>query len=206
MEKIMHLKKFMFVALALSIFASPMVAVAQSASTAQPVNTAGLSEVQLAELNAKAAELRANTPVAQVEAAKEWVDIGTAVGAGLASAARETGQVVNDFAKTPVGQLTVAVIVFKVIGGDLIQFVVGFLFLATAIPIWFNFYKRLWPGVTVTTVYDETTKKRTTTKTRPALFDQGGNFEVKEDRTGYIFLGAIMFGLIIIAGMVTIFA
>jgi hypothetical protein len=46
----------------------------------------------------------------------EWVDIGTKIGQGLGGAAKELGVQVNDFVKTPVGQWTMALIVWKFMG------------------------------------------------------------------------------------------
>lgn len=56
----------------------------------------------------KAAEPVSAAPT--VSKVKEWVDIGGAIGAGLASSAKELGIAANTFAQTPVGKFTVVMI------------------------------------------------------------------------------------------------
>lgn len=187
-------------AIALLSFASAGVAMAQRA--AEPpaaVDTSGLSATQVAELNALAEKAREETPIGRAEQANEWVEIGQGIGSGLAAAARETGQVVNEFAATPVGQLTIVIILFKVMGGDIIQLIVGLLYFAVTIPIWYSFYKKLWPYTTVVTVYDETTKKRTTTKSRAKV-------DWSDDNGVMICLGWLAFAAIGAGGIWIIFA
>lgn len=134
---------------------------AASPAVSQTVDTSGLTEQQRIELQAKAAEMRATAadPATAVEKASEWVELGEAIGSGLAAAAEKTGQVVNDFAKTPVGKLTMVLIVYKVMGGDVIQFIVGMLFLSISVPFW---ARSIWNTTrsTVTITYHENGKRQ----------------------------------------------
>lgn len=80
-----------------------------------------------------------------IEAAKKWVGIGTAIGSGLASTAKELGMVANDFVKTPVGTLAAGILIWKFIGKDILQifggltvWIIGF----TVIRMLFNATRR----------------------------------------------------------------
>ncbi|MFH1667720.1 MAG: hypothetical protein ABH884_01690 [Candidatus Komeilibacteria bacterium] len=59
------------------------------------------------------------------ERVEEWVSIGEQVGKAIASTCRELSVEVNEFVKTPVGKLTMFLIVWKVIGEDLWDIVGG---------------------------------------------------------------------------------
>ena len=59
--------------------------------------------------------------------ASKWGDLGKNVGTSLVAAAKEVGQGVNEFSQTPVGKVTTAIIVYKVIGRDVIHLAVGLL-------------------------------------------------------------------------------
>lgn len=106
---------------------------------AQDIQSQGLTEIQRAELQRQAAQMREQNGVPQPSTAaktKEWIEVGSAVGEGLASAAERAGVVVNDFAKTPVGQLTMWLIIYKVAGGDIIQLGIGLIFGLVTFTMW----------------------------------------------------------------------
>ncbi len=163
------MKRLMIVAMAASLLAMPAMAQTQPTQPPPSIDVSGLSPEQIAQVNADVAAQRASTPVAKAQAVNEWVNIGTGIGSGLAAAARETGQVVNEFANTPVGKLTIAVILFKVMGGDLIQLIIGLIFFAAAISGWIACFRRVFAVRTVTIV-DPTTKIKTVTRD-PGNFD-----------------------------------
>jgi hypothetical protein len=92
--------------------------------------TQGLTDAQKAELAASAAKMasdNANTivdtksPTKSVEVVTQWVDIGTAIGSGLAASAKELGIAANDFAQTPVGRFTVFLIAWHFVGGTILH-------------------------------------------------------------------------------------
>lgn len=62
-----------------------------------------------------------------VDNVDRWVKIGSNIGMGLAGAAKEVGVTVNEFATTPVGQMTTLLIVWHMIGVQLIHLVSGIL-------------------------------------------------------------------------------
>lgn len=127
----------------LALLAAPTVAFAQ-----QSVNVDGLNAQQVAEIQAQIEAKKTETPEGQVRAsierANEWVDIGEGIGAGVAAAARETGQVVNEFAVTPVGKMTTFVILWKVIGKDLLGVIVGSIVMVAFTTIWLVYTNRLF--------------------------------------------------------------
>jgi len=65
----------------------------------------------------------------------EWVNLGSSIGKGLSSSARELGVTVNEFSKTSVGKWTMFLIIFKVIGTHILHFIAGILVLLIGIPI-----------------------------------------------------------------------
>lgn len=194
------MKRMILVAMAASLLAMPAMAQSASPAPAAPasVDVSGLSAAQIAQITADVEAQRASTPVSRAQEVNEWVNIGSGIGSGLAAAARETGQVVNEFAATPVGQLTVFVILFKVMGGDLIQLLVGLLFFGTMIPIWLHLYRKMLP-LKITTVYDEATRQRTTTKEPAYTYDSG-------DAVGISVLAYVGLMAIIAVGLTVIFA
>jgi len=64
-----------------------------------------------------------------VQETEKWVNLGTSIGKGLASTAKELGVAVNDFAKTNVGQWTMFLIIFNIMGDEIIHFIFGILIL-----------------------------------------------------------------------------
>jgi hypothetical protein len=52
---------------------------------------------------------------------REWGQIGQAVGVGVISAAKELGVAANEFAKTDLGKITVAILIYKYMGKELID-------------------------------------------------------------------------------------
>lgn len=57
--------------------------------------------------------------------ASQWADLGKNVGTALVASAKEVGQSVNEFSQTPVGQITTAIIVYKVIGKEVLGILIG---------------------------------------------------------------------------------
>jgi hypothetical protein len=83
-----------------------------------------------------------------IDHAKEWSDLGTKLGTALVATAKEVGMAVTDFANTPLGKVTTAVVVYKVIGNDLISTGLAVLFFMTGmlfLPFMYRFivYKEI---------------------------------------------------------------
>ena len=112
-----------------------------------------LTDQQKAELQlaaAKAASTPGEVNVAKVETVKEWVNIGTAIGSGLAASAKELGVAVNDFATSPVGIFTMVLIAWHYVGGELVSIVFGFVWLAFTVPVWVWMFRRQFSNINVT--------------------------------------------------------
>ena len=131
------------------------------------VDVTGLSELQRAEIAKQAALLKeqnqqreiqakankekhaqtvtaiVNNPPPQMEKLNDWANAGVQLGKALAAVAKELGVAVNDFATTPVGKMTAAVILYKFMGKEMIKLIVGSLFLMVAGSIWFYAFRRV---------------------------------------------------------------
>lgn len=123
--------------LALAAFSTP----AQAGLDTDAVRGAGfgnLSEAEkadvikaIADKNASKAQANAKTIVeaakedASAEKVDKWLNVGEKVGKMFGSAAREVGIAVNQFAVSPVGMLTMAIIVWHFMGGVIVHFLGG---------------------------------------------------------------------------------
>lgn len=90
----------------------------------------------LAEQNNSNAPIKAATNVAA--ATNEWLNIGERIGKGFAGAAKELGVAVNEFATTPVGILTVMLIVWHFMGNMMVHIVFGmFIMIVGYTALWY---------------------------------------------------------------------
>lgn len=71
----------------------------------------------------------------------EWAELGTRVGVGIASAAKELGIAAAEFSQTPIGKVIVAVLVFKMVGKTVILSIVGLSLLIVSIPLGMKFIR-----------------------------------------------------------------
>jgi hypothetical protein len=122
-----------------------------------------LTSTQKAEVVSQIAKLKAKSEPSAVpavptppvsEKVNAWVEIGASLGKGLAATAKELGVAVNDFAKSPVGILTTAVIIWKYVGHDLFHVTFGVGFFIVYFSVWF-YLVRKW-GIIETIKYTET--------------------------------------------------
>ena len=175
---------------------------AWAGNTSDAINNAGfekLSEAEKAEVIKFVADKASKDDVVPAvlteERVERWVKIGSNIGMGLAGAAKEVGVTVNEFASTPVGQLTTVLIVWHMIGAQLIHVLGGLLiWLVGFTTIWFMI-KRAYPD---TVVYSKEQKN---------MF---GNFAVvsrekmpinDDNAAGWLFA----FAIVLVAGLVTMF-
>lgn len=102
----------------------------------------GLTEQQKAELALQAAKMKTapeeNISTTVRKEAEAWGEMGTNMGRAVVGAAKELGIAANEFAQTPLGKVTVAVVVYKVIGEDVLSAVIGsfVLFVGVWLGIW----------------------------------------------------------------------
>lgn len=133
--------KRLFVGLILMLVT--MVASAQmSANTVYNAGWDKLPETEKAKIVKQIADAAATPAVkmSNAEAVDKWVDTGERIGRMFQGAAKEIGVAVNDFVKTPVGMMTMGVIVWKYMGKDILQVLIaGAFFVTGMITIWVVF-------------------------------------------------------------------
>lgn len=138
------------------------------------LDTHGMTPEQIHQLQIQADQLKQQAveqaPAVRAEKISEYAQIGKGVAEALGSAAKELNVAVNDFAKTPVGQLTVWLIIFKVVEARVIHVGAALLWTLFFTPIWYSFYRKCWQGVTVIE-YGEDGKKKRVTKSPPVIRD-----------------------------------
>lgn len=129
------------------------------------------------------------------EKVEKWVKIGSQIGQGLSGAAKEVGIAVNDFAKTPVGQLTMMLIVWHMVGGVMVHIFGGIMIWIVGLTFIRFMFKRAYPDKVI---YSKEHKN---------IF---GNFAVEsvqrtpvqdDNAAGWLFAA----GIVIVAGLITIF-
>lgn len=112
-----------------------------------------LTQAQTAQLQAEAAKMAAanaansdsqshvSAPTDTAKRVEEWVNIGTAIGSGLAASAKQLGIAANQFATTPVGKITIFLIAWHFLGNTILHIVSSLIWFLTWIPILIWYYK-----------------------------------------------------------------
>ena len=106
---------------------------------AKEVNMSGLTEEQQAQIMLTAAKMKSATDVTP-QVAKEWAEVGQALGVGLVATASELGMSVDKLMTTTTGKIAISVIIYKVVGKDIIGILFGLLWLAIMISLWVYFW------------------------------------------------------------------
>ena len=176
---------------------------AWAGNTSDAVNSAGFSKLTEAEkaevikiVADKASSKDSSVPVALAEdRVEKWVKIGSNIGQGLAGAAKEVGVAVNDFSQTPVGQLTMLLIVWHMIGAQLIHVFGGIMIWIVGIAIIRHMVARAYPS------------KITYSKEVKNIF---GNYVIEKVEPMEIDGGSAAgwlcaYGIVLIAGLIAIF-
>jgi hypothetical protein len=121
------------------------------------VDNTGLPTSQIAELKKNCYKLaadavtnaqqatQASNPVS-AENLNQYAEIGQKYGIALAEAAKSIGTGVNEFAQTFVGKLLLVLVVWKVIGRDLLGITAGITWFVTMLPLWIYMFHRLVLG------------------------------------------------------------
>lgn len=105
-----------------------------------------LSDAQKAELAVKVAEMASTKKapsVPTIGTVERWASFGQQIGSALAGTARELGIVANEFIKTPAGQITMVLIIWKIMGSEIVHIVSGLMILAIFLPLWFYMFRRM---------------------------------------------------------------
>ena len=194
------MKKFLFAIM----LATCSITVATAGNNTDSVHAAGfnkLSETEKADIIKMVAEKatqndsRQDSKSALVveDKVERWVKIGSNIGQGLAGAAKEVGVAVNDFAQTPVGQMTMALIVWHMIGAQLIHLFGGVLIWIVGFGFLHYLIKRSYPDEII---FD------------PEKKNVFGNFAVKQISKGKVKdegVWIFCFAVVGLAGLIAIF-
>lgn len=112
------------------------------------INTSGLTDEQEAELRMQAARMKTQNQsidksLPTAEKLKQYAEFGQAVGVAFSSTAKELGVAVDDFSKTNVGKLTIALIIWKIAGRDFVHFIAGSCFFLIMTILWARYFRRM---------------------------------------------------------------
>lgn len=119
-------------------------------SAAVTVDTSGLSEMQKLELAQQAERMRVTptadpTDISQLtpERVSDWAQLGRDIALAFTTVAKELGVAADQFLASTTGKVTLALIVWKVAGEDILHVTIGLLFLLTFVPMWVYFFRRM---------------------------------------------------------------
>lgn len=138
-----------------NLIAIVVMSIASTMSFAATIDTSGLTESQINELKISALKLQQakdTVPEALITSAakassvtlgeaEKWADFGKNLGVALVSTARELGVAINDFSKTDLGKITTFIIVYKIVGASILNFIAG-LILMIMLPTLIIFARR----------------------------------------------------------------
>lgn len=174
---------------------------AWAGNTSDAVNSAGFSKLSEAEkaevikMVADKASQKDVMPTMTEDKVEKWVKIGSNIGQGLAGAAKEVGVAVNDFATTPVGQLTMMLIVWHMIGAQLIHVFGGIMIWIVGIAIIRHMVARAYPSkITYSKEVKNFFGNYVVEKSEPIAIDDG-------NAAGWLFA----YGVVLVAGLIAIF-
>ena len=129
------MRKFIQFMLAAAMLFGSMLAFAESVDISQ------LSKTAQAEIIAKvvaaqpvpATMVQPNAEI--VGMAQSWVGVGQALGAGIVAAAKELGVAANDFATTDLGKIVIFLLVWKLMGAQLMGTAMGVVLIVSSVWI-----------------------------------------------------------------------
>ena len=137
-----------------------------------------------------AADNHVATPSETVETKiSHYAEFGRIIGASLAGTAKELGVAVNDFSQTRIGVVSTWILVYKLIGADIIQKIAAFLWFTVALPTWFWNWRRVAIWKSVKTTVDEKGKKVT------EYVFYGPTDNIDGIRGGFLFVLAVIVAL-----------
>ncbi len=111
----------------------------------------GLTEEQVAKLQLDAAKMKAAPAKGNVtDRMAEYAEIGQKYGVALAATAKELGVAADELLDTTVGKVALVLIVWKVMGDDLLGVVVGIPYMVLGFFAWFYMFRRMCVIKTVT--------------------------------------------------------
>lgn len=108
------------------------------------VDLSGLTEAQKADLVKQAEHMKKEVAQkASTETVNEWVSVGTNLALAITTVARDLGIAADRFTESTTGKITVAAILWIMLGKDIIQLVIGLLLFCVGLPLWVYFFRKL---------------------------------------------------------------
>lgn len=89
------------------------------------------------------AQLEAASLQNRIETYGKWVGLGREVGVAVNDALKSLTSQAVDFSKTKLGGYTMFLVAWKILGKDIIQFIVGILFFLVWVPMWIWSFRRI---------------------------------------------------------------
>lgn len=131
------------------LIAAVLLATTTLMAASQTIDTSGLTQQQIQEIAAKAAELKAKNPEGAVADAQDvskairteagaWGELGVNMGKAMVGAAKEVGVAANEFAATDLGKIVTFMVVYKYIGEEVLSIIFGsgVMIIGTILSIW----------------------------------------------------------------------
>lgn len=109
---------------------------------ATTLDTKGLSEQQILELQLQAAKLREAKPEVSVDDINNYTEVGKNIATAFIAVASELGKSVDELLTTTTGKLIMFLIVWKVAGEDLFGIVAAFFWCVVMIPAWMYYFRK----------------------------------------------------------------
>lgn len=133
MKKILSVLAMAFACLATPSFAATNINV----SEIETIDVRKLTPEQKAQLMSQTVDMQkqaVETQIAQKPVnvsqtvrteATAWGELGTNMGKAAVATAKEVGMAANEFVNTPLGKITMGIVIFKVMGAEVMSFVTG---------------------------------------------------------------------------------
>jgi hypothetical protein len=151
---------------------------------------------------AKEAGVVEKVAAATPEKLEMYAGVGVQIGKAIAATAKELGFEVNEFAKTTIGKLTVAMIIWKLVGAKFFGVILGVGFLTVFLFIWMHIYnRRLLKIVKSDVTTEEPNAEGKIVKTRKIHYDNSIG-STDERAWFHAFMGALLFIVLLFSKVV----
>lgn len=113
------------------------------------LDTGGLTEAQKAQLVIEIEKMKSEAKkveapsVPVVQKAEEWVELGEKIARVMITVAKQLGVAADELLNSTTGKITMVIVVWKLIGQDLLGVAVGISFLVVFILMWAYYFRRL---------------------------------------------------------------
>lgn len=188
------MKKISGLFLALALLVIPVKAQNEQVSVPKSM----LTQEQIDKVNA--AEIQD-----KIQKYGNWVGIGHELGTAVNESLSAITTQANNFAQTPVGKLTAALVVWKVVGHDGMGFIIGALEIILIFPLWVWSYRKYLPRniVDTETLND---KGKVVSRTYKLINNPLGANNYSDNTTAFVIGHYVMLGILFVVAMVTMWS